>query len=210
MLAFEFPYAAARAIVRFTTHTKIGEVETAFGIDGQRVFLEFALPGTGRRVHAEPDEDARLPQRESGDEGAILLSIDDGPAVRLLVKDGSVFDETGAKQFVDERLAELYEPLRALAETLPERLRGRATRVVAPGKSSSNAATFADDDGFWSCVGHATEYGAELGGTVGFVSGTVVGGLSGGAPAILTGPAGGVAGAAGGAAAGFLGGLAIC
>lgn len=204
MLILSLPAGRAPVTVSFSIYTKAGEVETTFGADAQRVFLEFGLPDRRRRVHVEPADGPRLPQREVGEEGAIMLSVNGESAVRLLVRAQLVYDEQGAAPFADARLAEFYEPLRGLEEALPEMLRQGPDRVPTSG------AAFTHDDGFWNCVGQATAYGAELGGTVGFLTGVAVGALAGGAPALLSGPAGAVAGAAGGAAAGFLGGLATC
>ena len=207
MLNYSLPVGQSAVAVRYASDTDSSGLEATFGAAAQRVFLEFRLTRTGRRVRVETADGTQLPQRELGDSGTVSLIIDDGPAVRLSVRATEVFAQDGTTPFMDERLAEFYEPIRQFAQAVPEQLqlridRARTTRAE-PGK-------LADDDGFWGCVGQSVEQGAELGGTVGFIAGTVVGALAGGAPAILTGPAGAVAGAAGGAAAGFLGGVAIC
>jgi hypothetical protein len=207
MLNYSLPVGQSAVAVRYSSPTDSSGVEATFGADAQRVFLEFRLTLTGRRVRVETADGTQLPQRELGDSGAVSLIIDDEPAVRLRVQDTEVFAQDGATPFIDERLVDFYEPIRQFAQALPEQLQRRVDRArttrAEPGK-------LADDDGFWGCVGQAVEYGAEMGGTVGFIAGTAVGALAGGAPAILTGPAGALAGAAGGAAAGFLGGVAIC
>jgi hypothetical protein len=139
------------------------------------------------------------------------MSIDDDEPIRLLVKDQSVYEAEGGGLFSDARLAAFSEPLRALQNALPENLRSAPAKARTRTERSQEARlAVSDDDGFWSCVGHYAEAGAELGGEVGFVAGVSVGILGGGAPSVVTGPLTAVAGAAGGAAAGFLGGAAIC
>jgi hypothetical protein len=193
--------------VCFATTTSSGAIEVACGADDDGIFIEFRLPEMGRKFRAGT-KDGVIPERESGDEGQIRLSIDGEPEQYLLIRGGEIFDEAGVNRFSDGRLADLYNPLCALKDNMPSGLQSRVRSAVAADFSAPVA--FSEVEGYWDCVGTYTAAGAELGGMVGFAAGATVGILAGGAPALLSGPAGALAGGIGGATGGFLGGLAVC